>query len=93
MLFRSDSEKAISNNEKAIFELNAKIADKNQVNNKDYKNQIAELEQRNSDLKKKLLGFEYTEPSKWELFKAEFNHDMKELGKALKDLTVKNTGK
>ncbi len=26
----------------------------------------------------------------WEIFKKEFNHDMDELGKAFKDLTVKN---
>jgi DNA-directed RNA polymerase subunit N (RpoN/RPB10) len=28
--------------------------------------------------------------SDWEAFKREFNHDMEELGKALKDLTVDN---
>ena len=28
---------------------------------------------------------------KWEKFKVEYNHDMDELGKAFKDLTVKNT--
>jgi len=26
----------------------------------------------------------------WEKFKAEFNHDMDELGKAFKDLTINN---
>ena len=36
---------------------------------------------------------EYNQEGKenWEKFKTEFSHDMDELGKAFKDLTVKNT--
>lgn len=89
--FRLDSEKAIRDNEKSIFELNSKIAANNKENNDKYKKQIAELGQKNMDLKKKLWEYKYTELSKWESFKVEFNHDMKELGKALKDLTVDNS--
>ena len=51
---------------------------------------IDELEQKNSELKKRLDDYKADGKEKWEKFKAEFSHDMDELGKAFKDLTVKN---
>lgn len=55
-----------------------------------YKNQIALLEQRNDDMKVKLDAYQVDKKDDWDKFKIEFNHDMDELGKAFKDLTVKN---
>ena len=51
---------------------------------------ISDLEQKNTDMKKKLDEYGMEGKDKWDAFKAEFNHDMDELGKALKDLTVDN---
>ncbi len=41
-------------------------------------------------MKKKMENYKEEGKDKWEIFKAEFSHDMDELGKAFKDLTVKN---
>ncbi len=51
---------------------------------------MAELENKNSDLKKKLSDFKDDDKDKWISFKEEFNHDMDELGLAFKNLTVEN---
>ncbi|MGM0407800.1 MAG: hypothetical protein ACQERU_07435 [Bacteroidota bacterium] len=55
-----------------------------------YEPELAELEQKDSDLKKNLDEYNEGGKDKWETFKTEFSHDMKELGKSLKDLTVTN---
>jgi len=54
-----------------------------------YKQRIETLEEQNRDLKVRLDVYEKNN-SDWETFKREFNHDMDELGKALKDFTVDN---
>jgi hypothetical protein len=64
--------------------------EKKEIQNKNNM-ELAILEQKNSDLKKKLDGFKEESKDKWDKFKAEFNHDMEELGKAFKEFTVKNT--
>lgn len=55
-----------------------------------YEKQIDLLEQRNDAMNQKLATYQVNEKEDWEAFKIEFNHDMDELGKAFKDLTVKN---
>jgi hypothetical protein len=37
--------------------------------------------------------YKYEDETKWDNFKREWNHDMDELGTALKDFTVRNTEK
>lgn len=54
-----------------------------------YKKRIEQLEQKIADLKTRMNDYEKNQ-SGWEVFKREFNHDMDELGIALKDLTVDN---
>ena len=87
--FKSETEKVISNNEKIIAELKAKIKKTGKSLDSFREKKIDELEQRNRDLKARLEAYEKNQ-SDWESFKTEFNHDMNELGKALKDLTVDN---
>ena len=48
------------------------------------------MEQKNTDLKRRLDDYKQDGKENWEKFKIEFNRDMDELGKAFKDLTVKN---
>jgi phage-related protein len=52
---------------------------------------LAALEQKNKELKAKLSAYKNNGYEQWDAFKTEFNQDMKELGKAFSDLTVKNT--
>jgi hypothetical protein len=51
---------------------------------------LAELEQKANDIKK--MVHEYTEEGKdkWNAYNVKFNHDLDELGKALKNFTVKS---
>ncbi|MBK9318793.1 MAG: hypothetical protein IPM91_08215 [Bacteroidetes bacterium] len=51
---------------------------------------MADLEDRNSKLKQRLAEFKADSKDGWVSFKAEFNHDMEELGNAMKDLTTDN---
>ena len=83
-------EEKISAYEKIIAEFKAKIAKEKKENIAKYEKTIAELEQKAGDMKKKLADVKEEGKDKWTTFKAEFSHDMDELGHAFKDLTVKN---
>src|SRR4030042_3477760 len=88
--FKRASVERISNNEKIIAEFKARLAKGEKVTKAKYEKTVAELEQKNNDLKKKLENYMDEGQDKWTSFKNEFNHDMDELGLAIKDLTVKN---
>ena len=87
--FRTASELKINNYEKSIVEFKARIANERKENRSLNEKKLAELEKRNSELKSKLADYKYEEQAKWEIFKAQYNHDMDELGKSFDDLTVK----
>lgn len=86
-LFRTQSEQRIANYEKQITEL--KNANKKKANS-EYEKALAELEQKNSEMRKRLSDFNDENQKSWESFKSEFNHDMEKIGKAFKDITVNN---
>lgn len=88
--YRKEADEKIAANNKSIAEFNARIALEKKDAQDDYRRQIATLEQKNSDLKKKMDDYKADGKEKWEQFKTEFSRDMDELGKAFKDLTVKN---
>ena len=87
--FKTDAELKIKANENRIDEFKAETnkAD-NKLKNK-YEQEVAVLEQKNIELKRKLSEFEYEEKDKWKEFKQGFNHDVDVVGKALNDLFVK----
>jgi chromosome segregation ATPase len=87
--FKTETELQIKANENRIAELRAKMKKSGKTFDEMYEKNINNLEQKNKDLKARLNGYE-TNQSDWESFKREFNHDMDELGQALKDLTVDN---
>jgi hypothetical protein len=87
--FKYDSEIVIRNNEIRIAELRVKLNKPGTTLDPIYEKKIVAMEQQNKDLKKRIEDYEKSQ-SDWEIFKREFNHDMEELGKALKDLTVNN---
>ena len=57
----------------------------------EYKEKIAKLEQKNTDMKRRMDDYKSDSQEQWESFQREFNHDMDELGNSLKDLTKNNT--
>ena len=88
--YRKETADKIAANDRSIAEFNARIKREKMDAKADYKKKIAELEQKNSDMKKKMDDYKAEGKENWEKFKAEFSHDMEEIGKAFKDLTVKN---
>lgn len=88
--YRKQTDEKIIANEQSIKEFNARIANEKKEAKAAYQKKIAELEQKNSDMKKKMDDYKQDGKENWEKFKTEFNRDMDELGKAFKDLTVKN---
>ncbi len=89
--FKQQSEERIANNEKIIADFKAsKVANKKAITVSEQR-MIDELEQRNINMRKKIIDYKENGKDKWEEFKAEFGHDMDELGEALKGLTINNT--
>lgn len=89
--YRTESGSQISSNQRTIEDLKIKIAESKEDVKTEYKETIEQLEQKNAKMKEKLATYKADGKEKWGDFKTEFNHDMDELGKALKDLTVNNT--
>ncbi len=87
--FKVSTEIKIAENEATIAELKVKMKKAGKTLDKLYEKKIDMLEEQNKNLRSRLNSYENNQ-SDWETFKREFNHDMDELGKALKDLTVDN---
>jgi len=87
--FKLETELKIKNNEVLIAETKLKMKRPGSAIDESYANKIDSLELKNQNMTSRIKDYEKTH-SDWETFKTEFNHDMDELGKALKDLTVKN---
>jgi uncharacterized protein YeaO (DUF488 family) len=87
--FKSEYEAKIQDNEIRILELKEKMRKSGKKVNEALAQRIEKLEQKNKDLRIRIANYDQSQTD-WESFKREFNHDMDELGKALKDLTVDN---
>lgn len=85
--FRKEAADKIAANEKSIAEFKARKEADKQIAQADYNKKIEALEQKNSDMKKKMDDFQFDGAEKWELFKSDFSHGLSELGKAFSELT------
>ena len=83
-------EEKISSYEKTIGELKAKIVQETKENIAKYEKTLAELEQKANDIKKMVHAYKEEGKDKWDAYYQKFNHDLDELGKALKNFTVKS---
>lgn len=88
--FKKIAEDKIAANEKSISEFNARIATQKSEAKAEYEAKIAELNEQNVDLKKRISDFKTDSKSSWESFKTEFSNDMDKLGTALKSFTINN---
>lgn len=88
--YRKETADKIAANEKSVADFNERIETEKKETRAEYKKKIAELNKKNSDMKKRMDDYKADGKGKWEIFKAEFSHDMDGLGKAFKDLTTKN---
>jgi hypothetical protein len=87
--FKRDSEVKIRDNETRIDSLKVKLVKPGQLLDPIYENRIETLRQKNVDLRAEIGRYE-ANMSDWEKFKREFNHDMDELGLAIKNFTLDN---
>jgi tRNA G10 N-methylase Trm11 len=76
----------IEANNKSIAEFNARIANEKLTAKEDYQKKIIELDQKNTDMKKRLDEYKADGKDKWTLFKEDFNHELERLTQALKEL-------
>lgn len=88
--FKLETNQKIDDNAKSIADFNARIATDKKEAKAEYKAKIAALELKNTDMKKKIADYKADGKDGWAKFKEEFNHDMDELGKTLKDFTTKS---
>lgn len=84
--YRMQKAEAIAANNQSIEEFNARIEQEKKAASADYKMKISELEQKNSDMKKRLDDYKTDTKEQWEAFKTEFNRDMDQLVVNLNDL-------
>ncbi len=88
--FRKESELKIKSIDNSIGDLKVKFY-KSKIKDKEaYQDNLNLLEQKNDELKKKLADYNANVQNTWTAFKLEFNHDLVELGKAMKEFTAKN---
>ena len=88
--YKKETSEKITANEKSIADFKLRIEQEKKEAKSDYKKKIAALEEKNNDMKKTMDDYKAEGKDKWESFKAEFNHDMEELGKAFSDLGKNN---
>ncbi|WP_452229154.1 MULTISPECIES: hypothetical protein [unclassified Lacinutrix] len=99
--FENASNTAIEKTENKIQELRAKIAKVNENEKEKWTKELDKLEQKNKELKEKLakrgqafkddvISFNASTVANEQKFEREFNHDITELGSALKDLFKNN---
>ena len=88
--FKNQTDSVISYNEAQIADLKLKMQKTGKTVDAKYQKNIDILEQKNKNLKVKIDTYKNDANTDWQSFKREFNHDMDEIGKAFKDLTVDN---
>lgn len=79
----------IAAQEQIIQEFNERIKVQKSDAKKEYEERIAELDKKNSDMKKKMADFNASNQSNWETFKASYNTEMNDLGYAFDKLKSK----
>ena len=81
--YREEMAEKTAANDQSIAEFKLKIENGKEEIKVEYRKQIKLLEEKNSDLKKKMKDYKADKKENWEEFKAEFNRDMEDLGNAI----------
>jgi hypothetical protein len=92
-LYRRETAARIAYNNESIAAFNKRIESEKAEVRDEYRKAIKALEEKNTDMQRRLDSYKADGKDKWEIFKAEFNRDMDNLGKAFSDLTVSNVKK
>ncbi|MFH5830945.1 hypothetical protein ACG2F4_11000 [Halalkalibaculum sp. DA3122] len=89
--YREEAAERIAANDSTITAFKERMANKTADVKATYEKQLAELEQKNSDMKKKLADYKGEGKEQWETFKTAFNREMNSLGEAFEDFTDTNS--
>jgi hypothetical protein len=84
--FERESDQGIDANEKRIDAFKKEMEKAGSKVSAKYSKDVAALEQKNRDMKKKLKEYKDEGPMKWEEFKTNFKHDMDGMEKTMTDL-------
>jgi hypothetical protein len=87
--FKKASAEKFAAHEKSVADFKTRIANEKKENKASYEKKLAQLEQRNTDMKKKLDDYKAESKENWENFRTEYISDMETLNKAFKDLMAK----
>lgn len=87
--FQKDAEFKIRTNENRIDEFKAEIQTARGKFKAKYEKEVARLEGKNIELKKKISEYKYDGKDDWEEFKRGINHDLDVVGMALNDFFSK----
>jgi hypothetical protein len=87
--FKRDADLAIEANGKAIDSLKAKISKAGKIGKAEFSKDLAVLEQKNTDLKKKLTEYSDQGETAWETFRTDVKHDLESIGDSMRDLYKK----
>jgi hypothetical protein len=88
--FKRVSNDKMNANEVIIENLRAEMKSSKKEIKGDYEKRIEEMQKSNAEMKKRLNDYQDDDQTKWQEFKTEFNHDMDELGEALKEFGKDN---
>jgi chromosome segregation ATPase len=88
VVFKSEAERKIQENEKRINDLRAKLTKPGKMLDGIYKQRIEAIELKNAELRAKISSYESTQ-SDWENFKADFNRELDAVGKSISDFATK----
>lgn len=88
--FKRESEATFIKNEKSLADWKVKVSQSDVNRRAEYEKNLAKLNQKNVDLKKRMVDYKHNGETKWSSFKTEFNNDMDDFGKELKDFTIDN---
>lgn len=83
--YRKSKFQSIEENEKSISELKAEYESDKKETKEEYTAKIEALEKTNKSLKLKMEEYKPSNYDSWKKFEREFNHEMDEFGKAIKD--------
>lgn len=89
--YRMETADKIADNDSILADFREKIKTEKEEDREYYQKQIDDLERRNNEMRIRMDEYKGEGEDKWQQFKTEFSHDMKELGEAFKNLGVKNT--
>jgi hypothetical protein len=89
-IYKEESAHKISENEQNIANFSLKTEYRSEKKLNTAQKQLLGFEQKNEELKMRMNNFEVNEIDKWEAFKAELDHDIAELGLAIRDFANSN---